>query len=196
MKRDRRRKCRHCWDLFRPDPRNLRHQRYCSKPACRKASKAASQHRWLSKPENRDYFRGAENVQRVRAWRAAHPGYWRHSDAQRGLVLQEDSLAQLIESKREPPTLAGSELQDLLCAQPFVLIGLIANLTGTALQEDIAQTGRRLQQLGQDILNGAKRAEGVCDAKTSVGPLTGAPGPPAVQLGGSAPGARSPHLAV
>ena len=24
----RRRKCRHCGQLFRPDPRNLRHQRY------------------------------------------------------------------------------------------------------------------------------------------------------------------------
>ena len=66
MKRYRRRKCRHCKELFRPDPRNLRHQRYCSKPACRRASKAASQHRWLSKAQNRDYFRGAENVQRVR----------------------------------------------------------------------------------------------------------------------------------
>ncbi len=31
MKRYRRRKCLHCHDLFRPDPCNLRHQRYCSK---------------------------------------------------------------------------------------------------------------------------------------------------------------------
>ena len=30
-----RRKCRHCGQLFRPDPRNVRHQRYCSAPACR-----------------------------------------------------------------------------------------------------------------------------------------------------------------
>jgi hypothetical protein len=43
MKKNRRRKCRHCRELFRPDPRNHRHQRYCSKPACRRASKAASQ---------------------------------------------------------------------------------------------------------------------------------------------------------
>jgi hypothetical protein len=27
--------------------------------------KAASQRRWLAKPENRDYFRGAEQVARV-----------------------------------------------------------------------------------------------------------------------------------
>jgi len=180
MKPYRKRKCRNCGGLFCPDPRNLRHQHYCSKPVCRKASKAASQRRWLRKPQNRDYFRGAENVQRVRAWRAAHPGYWRHSGSQGGIALQEDSLAQPIENTGKSPSLAALALQDLLGAQPFVLIGLIANLTGTALQDDIAQTGRRLQQLGQDILTGVASVEGGCDAKTPVGPLTGAPGPPAV----------------
>ena len=42
----RRRKCLTCGQLFRPDPRKLRYPRYCSTPACRKASKAASQVRW------------------------------------------------------------------------------------------------------------------------------------------------------
>ena len=60
-----RRKCRHCGQLFRPDPRNLRHQRYCSAKECRRASKAASQRRWLAKAENRDYFRGPEQMARV-----------------------------------------------------------------------------------------------------------------------------------
>ena len=62
MNKHRRRKCSHCRELFRPDPRNLRHQRYCSKPQCRKASKAACQRRWLAKAQNRDYFRGPANV--------------------------------------------------------------------------------------------------------------------------------------
>ena len=39
-----RRKCKCCRTLFRPDPRNRRHQRYCSAASCRAASKAASQH--------------------------------------------------------------------------------------------------------------------------------------------------------
>ena len=68
MNKHRRRKCLHCRELFRPDPRNLRHQRYCRKPECRKASKAASQGRWLAKAQNRDYFRGAENTRRVQEW--------------------------------------------------------------------------------------------------------------------------------
>jgi hypothetical protein len=188
MKKHRRRKCPHCRELFHPDPRNLRHQRYCSKPQCRKASKAASQRRWLAKAQNRDYFRGTANVERVRAWRAAHPGYWRRPGAQSTSALQDDWAAQPIETHGKSPTLAEIALQDLLCAQPIVLIGLIANLIGTAQQEEIARTARRFQQLGQDIVAGAHSAEGDCHAKTPIGPLTGAPGPPPVQLGGSAAG--------
>ncbi len=56
------RKCKHCQTFFAPDPRSARRQRYCSKPECRQASKAASQHRWLHKPGNRDYFTGPTHV--------------------------------------------------------------------------------------------------------------------------------------
>lgn len=81
-----RHKCLFCGDMFRADPRNARHQKYCSQPACRKASKAASRRAWLAKPPNQDYFRGAENVARVQLWRVAHPGYWRGAGGQRGKV--------------------------------------------------------------------------------------------------------------
>src|SRR6516164_5463905 len=128
MGRGDRRKCKCCLKLFRPDPRNCRHQRYCSVPACRAASKTASQARWLAKPENQSYFRGAVNVARVRAWRSRHPGYWR---------------------KRRR---AGPALQEVSMAQPAVLIGLIAHLVGTPLQDDIVRTTDRLLRLGQDIL--------------------------------------------
>lgn len=149
MSRRRRRKCLNCGVLFHPDPRNRRHQRYCSESACRRASKVASQRRWLDKPANRDYFRGPENAERVRAWRERNPGYAR----QRRPTLQEHSLAQASESTEEKATLATPALQELCDAQPLVLIGLIAHLTDAALQEDIALTARHLQHLAQDILN-------------------------------------------
>jgi len=60
-------KCLCCGMLFRADPRNARHQKYCAEPICRKASKAASQRAWQAKPENQDYFHGPENVARVQA---------------------------------------------------------------------------------------------------------------------------------
>ena len=104
-----RRKCRHCGQFFRPDPRNVRHQRYCSAPACRRASKAASQRRWLAKEANRDYFRGPEHVARVRAWRAAHPGHARKSSSQRQ-ALQEHSPAQPVDIHEQSEALSAPPL--------------------------------------------------------------------------------------
>src|SRR5215475_1100671 len=86
MARGRLRKCKCCLKLFLPDPCNRRHQRYCSAPRCRRASKAASQARWLRKPENQDYFRDPWHAARVRTWRSLHLGaagkveHWRAID--------------------------------------------------------------------------------------------------------------------
>jgi hypothetical protein len=151
MERARRSKCRCCHELFRPDPRNLRYQRYCSKPSCRRASHVASQRRWLAKPQNRDYFRGPENVARVQAWRRDHPDYWRQRGANLASALQDDSRTQVIEVASSSASLA---LQEIISAQPLVLMGLIAHVIGSALQDDIAATSHRLLQLGQDILGG------------------------------------------
>ncbi len=129
VKSTRERKCRSCRAFFSPDPRNVRHQEFCSQPECRKASKAISQRRWLSKPENKDYFKGPGHVKRVQKWRKANPGYWRRKKSCNGV------------------------LQDFLNSQHIVFIGLIAHLTGSALQDDIAMTASRLRQLGNDILN-------------------------------------------
>lgn len=43
MGENRLRRCVHCGQLFTPDARNAHHQRYCPAPACRLASKHASQ---------------------------------------------------------------------------------------------------------------------------------------------------------
>jgi hypothetical protein len=146
-----RRKCKCCHKLFRPDRRNRARQHYCSAPACRAASKAASQARWLAKPENQDYFRGPENVARVQAWRSRHPGYWRKGRPA-DPALQDALTAQPIDLTKETGEVARPPLQDVLSAQPAVLIGLIAHLTGTPLQDDIVRTAGRLLRLGQDIL--------------------------------------------
>ena len=92
-----RRKCKCCLKFFRPDPRNRRHQCYCSAGGCRAASKTASQARWRAKPENQSYFRGPVNVARVQAWRSRHPGYWRKG-RRAGVALQDVSMAQPIGS--------------------------------------------------------------------------------------------------
>jgi hypothetical protein len=151
MGRGDRRKCKCCLKLFCPDPRNRRHQCYCSARACRAASKTASQARWLAKPENQSYFRGPVNVARVQTWRARHPGYWRKGRCV-GPALPDVSMAQPLGSGVETAIAARSPLQDFLTAQPAVLIGLIAHIVGTPLQDDIVRTTDRLLRLGQDIL--------------------------------------------
>lgn len=146
-----RRKCKCCRKLFFPDPRNRHHQRYCSQPRCRAARKAESQARWLARPENHDYFRGPVHRARNRAWRARHPGYWRKSPHPRN-AHKDVSTAQAIGSVDKTSIFMRSPLQDLLTAQPAVLIGLIAHLVGTPQQDDIVRTADRLLRLGQDIL--------------------------------------------
>ena len=182
MKRQRRRKCVQCRQLFTPDPRHRYHQRYCAAPPCRQASKAASQHRWQAKAENRDYFRDPLHVRRVQAWRARHPRYGRRGPFSHE-PLQELIVTQPAESIEKTATLTESALQDLIDTQAFILIGLIANLTGSALQEDIAVTGRQLQPLGRDILTPGDGHE-----QHAVVSRAGAPAARPVQLGRPAPG--------
>ncbi len=146
-------KCLCCGDLFKADVRNRGRQKYCPKRACRAAGKAARQRRWLSKPENENYFREPDNAARVREWQHAHPGYWRNTARYKRRTLQDALHAQVIEPAIENASLA---LQDALRRQGPVLIGLIAHLSDSTLQEDIAQTSRRLLQLGQDILSGKR----------------------------------------
>ena len=90
MTKNKRRRCLHCRHLFHRHPRTRTQQRFCSAPACRAASKKASQRRWLGKPENHDYFRGEQHVNRVRAWRAKCPDYGRE------LPLNAEPLQEMI----------------------------------------------------------------------------------------------------
>jgi hypothetical protein len=145
-------KCQHCGEFFQADARNRARQRYCRKAPCRKASKAESQRRWLKKDGNSAYFRDADNVARVQAWRKAHPGYWRRCRRVRADALQDILIAQAPAEQREAGQDDGRALQDILTAQSPVVVGLIAHLAGTTLQEDIARMTRRLHCRGRAVL--------------------------------------------
>ena len=146
------RKCLCCNEMFHPDARNRRHQQYCAKDACRKASKAARQARWLAKPENRDYFRGSANCERVRQWRLANPGYSRRKTAAHPVALQDVSNPQLVANESPESSCTPSPLQDDSLLQPALIVGLIAVLTGHVLQDDLLPTIRLFISRGLDIL--------------------------------------------
>jgi hypothetical protein len=107
-KKNRRRRCRCCQKLFRCDPRARAQQHYCSEPACRAASKKASQQRWLEKPENQDYFRGPQHVQRVQVWRATRRDHEQKA-AKAGSSLQETRSSQAVDRLRKSDPLALQE---------------------------------------------------------------------------------------
>jgi hypothetical protein len=190
-KRDRR-ECLHCKELFVPHYRNWWHQKFCFKPACRKASKAQSQRRWLSKPENRDIFGGSANVERVRQWRAKNPGYWKRCP-KTSSTLQEVLPLQAIEAKEVAKTTSQAPLQDFVASQPPLLLGLISHLIDSPLQEVVEQAALRLLQKGQSILDmrfGMKpKGNTYADKETSAVRRTTPQSAATVQLGGSAFGA-------
>jgi hypothetical protein len=196
----RQRKCRHCGQLYQPDPRSGARQRYCSQPACRKASKADSQARWLASPKGRGYFRGRANVQRVKTWRKANPGYWRRARKPPGVLqdapsaLQDSCPPQALVPPEDTTTLTDGALQDVMRTQAFALTGLVAQLTGSPLQENIAFTLRRLILLGQQIQGPDSRRQRHAPDQTSALPGTVAAGAAPVQLDRPSPGPRQAHL--
>jgi len=151
MARSRRRKCRHCRELFTPDHRNKTKQKYCARQECRKASKTASQKKWQAKAENKNYHCGPDNVRRVQQWRKNNPGYWKRPKI-KSEALQDHLFKNNEEKHKDKQKLTKTPLQDLLTGYPAVIVGLLAHLSGSPLQDDIVETGLRLQQLGRDIL--------------------------------------------
>lgn len=152
--------CCNCEELFQPEARSWKRQSYCQKTDCRKASKRQSQRKWQSKEENRNYFRGPENVERVKHWRASHPGYWKKTKRS---TLQDISIPVLpIQAPEKPSETAEfheGTLQDISIAQPLVLIGLISQMIGSTLQDDIASTWRNLIRRAQDLMSGGSNEQ-------------------------------------
>jgi hypothetical protein len=164
------RKCMNCCEFFDPDRRNQTRQNYCSKPECRRASKAAAQAAWLAKPQNSNYFSDPVHVERVQAWRAAHPGYSRGRRKatpalQDALPAQTIDLIEEIDHRGEIPEKPA--LQDAFPTLKPMLTGLIAHVFGFALQDDIDQAIAHLVQLGTDITYRSHLHE---DPQTSAAP--------------------------
>jgi hypothetical protein len=130
----RRRRCLCCQKLFSRDPRLRHRQKYCSEPACRAASKQSSQRRWLSKTDNREYFRGEQHVDRVQAWRAKNPGYWR-KPALIGAPLQEMIMTQPDDRFEKSGSLALQETRSGQIPDPREKIG---SLGRPALQDSMS----------------------------------------------------------
>ena len=171
--------CLCCEALYRPSKRHPQ-QRFCAKPECRKASKQQSQASWLRR--HPDYFHGPAHVERVRCWRAAHPGYSRGQRGQSKAAKEPRALQDLVhtEAPRAEPLVPNDKgqsrdfaqkqegtprtdscndraLQDLVLLQSPLLVGLISVLAGDALQETLVPFARGLVERGERVLGRATR---------------------------------------
>jgi hypothetical protein len=208
-KRRRKRKCRHCKELFLPHPGNCWHQRYCTAAACRQARQRASVKRWRRSKLARTLARRAADVKRVQQWRQKHQGYWKRKApgevALRNLVnpdfigetplLDEKSQAQscgaeaafqpavsLVEIKKQADNLN----HDVVALRDFVLDvlrGITSQLSGTALRNVVDPLLRNLTMRGQEIRLGRVQKGAAHASETSVVPGTLAPRPGEFQLG-------------
>ena len=156
-KKIRRRRCKNCDDLFKPDPRHLKRQKFCTKPECKTASKMHSQQNWLKKEKNLDYFSGSEHVIRVQQWREQNPGYWKREKFKKtpalfDHALQDTLLAKTSDGKGFKLNLMQDALQDMLSGKTLVIIGVTPHLNKTALQEIIDFTDQGAVKLVPDVL--------------------------------------------
>ena len=166
--RHRKRKCRNCGELYKPDPRAKKKQKYCSADECRKASQTASWKRWRQKPENRDYYKGEDQVDRTRAWRHINPGYWKRWSIKKN-ALPNEITSQVPDMQEDSSCLASGALPNEILLQSALIAGLISTLTGSALPKDIAESSRLFILLGHDILgigSGINSKGGYDDDKT------------------------------
>jgi hypothetical protein len=120
--------------------------------------------------KNADYFRGAAHVERVRQWRAKHPGSARRKKKEEPLqdfALPQAPAAEPLRTMRshlpsdffqkepEDPAPSGASaplLQDFALIQDPLFVGLISMLAGAPLQESLGPLTRRLVEQGRRVL--------------------------------------------
>jgi len=93
-------------------------------------------------------------VERVRQWRSEHPGYWKRA-RETGALQDTMGVTQAADPKPDDLGLdcvTRYDRQPLWRQQSPLVIGLIAQLTGSTLQETIAHTTHRLFEKGQAVI--------------------------------------------
>lgn len=145
------RPCAHCGEQFVVNPRLGKRHRFCSRSACAQASRRAAQQKWLKKNGGNSYFAGKKSVEKVRAWRERHPGYWKRTNRHQGRQPGAFRLTRKLKA-----ALRNVALQDVIDTRLALEIGIISRLSGVALQDAIAREIRATMLRGNAILRGQR----------------------------------------
>ena len=196
-KRINKRKCIVCKRYFLPDYRNKHHQKACSSSECQRTRHAISHRKWLSKPANRDYWKGSSQTNRVQQMRSNKPHYWTRTKRSKPLVpLQDTCFLEAGNQVKDRALKDRNALQDLLMEQHAVTVGIKSLTSGSTLQDDIGQQRREIIQRGLDVLRPTTGPLGALDKpekepnldqKTSPMPATSSSRSRTFQLAGPPP---------
>ena len=87
--------CLNCYEFFLPSPRH-KHQRYCMKPACRRAKKAAwKRHKMATDPD----FKLDQKLSNQK-WAQSNPGYWKDYRKRNPKKAQRNRILQSVRNRR------------------------------------------------------------------------------------------------
>jgi len=163
------RRCKGCKQLFFPDPRTWQRQTFCGKAECQEARMRKNRREWLARPDNEHYWRdNQKSKDRVREWRKRNPGYWKRTRRTSEGTLQEEIEPKKIGRKRGRGAFGRPPLPEERRRDDILIMGIIAEITGSTLPEDIARTYRRIVAKGREILC-TQKAPGV-DRPRAAGP--------------------------
>ena len=87
--------CHNCLDFFPPSPRH-KHQKYCMKPACRRAKKAA----WKRLKMDTDPKFKEEQYLVNKKWAQNHPGYWKAYRRRNPKKAERNRALQTVRNRR------------------------------------------------------------------------------------------------
>jgi hypothetical protein len=177
-------KCVTCGEIFEPDPRCVGRQKTCHKPTCKAALRAARNRRWVAKnsdyhrgPEQVARVTAWKQAKAGHHWKAK-PSLQdaltaQHADYTGGSSRPPSTqTAELIAKVQDALPLqpadfigphgkaaansgtATNTLQDALSVQDIVLIGLIAHMSDSTVQDAVLNIRQGLLQLGLNVLGG------------------------------------------
>lgn len=100
--------CCHCYDFFTPSPRH-KNQRYCMKPECRRAKKAAwKRHKTATDPD----FKLDQKLSNKK-WAQNNPGYWKKYRKRNPEKAERNRILQTIRNRRRSNNRGQNENADI-----------------------------------------------------------------------------------
>jgi len=138
------RPCCVCHNPFIPSKYSGNRQVVCERVECRRKIKRRRQASWVDR--NRDYFKGPENVERVREWRRKNPDWRERKKTAVGKSSPEAESCSTAESEME-------RLQDsVFTVQRAALMGFMSFATGSVLQDEVQNLYGECLRRGSELL--------------------------------------------